>query len=666
MIGVGEQFGAYTILQRLGRGGMGEVYLAQHRFLARRAAVKVLIPELSQNPTVLSRFFNEARATSQIRHRGIVEVLDCDVIDGQAFIVMEFLEGESAGGYLHRAGPLSQDVVFALGIGMAVASGVGAAHATGIIHRDLKPDNIYLHLDEPNDPYVTVKILDFGIAKLVQQGQASQTGTGTLLGTPVYMSPEQCKGAGSVDGRSDVYSLGCILYESLTGRPPFVHEGMGELIVAHISEQPEPMASRVPHLAAPLDALVLRMLAKKPEARQQSMEEVVTDIRACALTLGLNVDLPMVPVRPVQRPALPAESGPVATSFTGSSRWGSTPPGIARPPSSAGISPQEAAATAAGGLVPQTGAREGEARPRRLSAPVEPLSGPSVTGGEGRPRRQSAPMEPLSGPSATAAERSRRAQAPMAAMAGGTRVLDAVSDSEPRQPTTLGSSAAELRRPPARPATGGSKWLMVGGGGVLVLGGVVAFLATRSAPTVSSDPDHGAAMPGPGNLAGSDQRRAEPPGNRTDKTDVARPPDLPPAKPPSPAEPEMVRIDLSGVPPKTVVLVDGRPSLLPVRVPAGPDKHKILLRPPTGPERTVEVDGTQDRTIAVTFESERPVAAAPKRPAPEPAAGRPRGGGAGSSPRGGAARGGGARPSEAVTAPQPAGRPGKDQAITDI
>src|SRR3569833_1717417 len=219
MIGAGEQIGGYTVMHLLGRGGMGEVYLAQHRRVARRAAGMVLAPELSQNASVLDRFFNEARAASLIRHPGIVEILDCDLYDGQAYIVMEYLDGESLGGYLFRTGPLERDLPFLIGAGTAVASAVGAAHSTGIIHRDLKPDNIYLHLG-PSDGAVVVKILDFGIAKRALQDAApSQTNTGVLLGTPTYMSPEQCRGAGRVDNRSDIYSLGCILFAAACGFP---------------------------------------------------------------------------------------------------------------------------------------------------------------------------------------------------------------------------------------------------------------------------------------------------------------------------------------------------------------------------------------------------------------------------------------------------------------
>jgi eukaryotic-like serine/threonine-protein kinase len=168
---------------------MGQVYLAEHQRIARRVAVKVLLPELSANESVIERFFTEARATSLIRHPGIVEVLDCDVLDNQAYIVMEFLEGESLAGYLLRVGSLQRDLGFALAVVGQVADAVGAAHASEIVHRDLKPDNIFL-CASARDARVVPKVLDFGIAKLAVQGTSGQTRTGMLMGTPAYMSPE--------------------------------------------------------------------------------------------------------------------------------------------------------------------------------------------------------------------------------------------------------------------------------------------------------------------------------------------------------------------------------------------------------------------------------------------------------------------------------------------
>ena len=271
----GEQIGAYAIRRRLGAGGMGEVYLAEHRHIDRKAAIKVLLPELSSNQMVVERFFNEARAASRIKHDGIVEIVDCDRhTNGRAYIVMEFLEGESVGESLRRVGRF--ELSSAVGVVGQVADALAAAHAKGIIHRDLKPDNIFLAATPRAATPIAVKVLDFGIAKLVgEEGRETRrTQSGTLVGTPLYMSPEQCRGTGQIDPRADIYALGCILFELLAGRPPFTHAGAGELFVAHIAE-PAPELATLVSVPPGISALVASMLAKDPGQRPQSMTDVV-------------------------------------------------------------------------------------------------------------------------------------------------------------------------------------------------------------------------------------------------------------------------------------------------------------------------------------------------------------------------------------------------------
>ena len=303
MIGAGHELGGYTIIKRIGGGGLGEVFLAQHRRVNRRAAVKVLLPELAQKASVLEQFFKEARNTSLIRHPGIVEILDCDLIDGQPFVITEFLEGESLGAYLARVGTLETDLAFLLGVMAAVAGAVEAAHRAGIMHRDLKPENIYLHLPHPGEPAVTVKVLDFGIAKLSREdGGPSQTKTGLWLATPTYMSPEQCRGVGRPDAPSDVYALGCVFYQALCGKPPFQSPSIADLILAHLTLPPKPPIKQLPDLPPKVNALILRMLAKKPEERPQSMEQVATTLRECARALGIDVEGQLLPLTPVERP----------------------------------------------------------------------------------------------------------------------------------------------------------------------------------------------------------------------------------------------------------------------------------------------------------------------------------------------------------------------------
>jgi serine/threonine-protein kinase len=277
---VGETIGSYRITAKLGEGGMGAVYLGAHQFIARQAAIKVLLPELSASKDIIQRFFNEARATSVIRHPGIVEIADCAVLpSGSAYIVMELLEGESLGAVLRQSGRLS--VQRAAHLTRHIADALAAAHDKRIVHRDLKPDNIFV-LSAPGAPS-PIKILDFGIAKLLntEPGQnQSKTRTGSIMGTPVYMSPEQCRGTGEIDLRTDIYSLGCILFEMLCGRPPFTHEGFGELIQSHLSVVPPTIRSFDPALPRSVDALVARMLAKAPAERPQTMQAVIQDLDA--------------------------------------------------------------------------------------------------------------------------------------------------------------------------------------------------------------------------------------------------------------------------------------------------------------------------------------------------------------------------------------------------
>jgi eukaryotic-like serine/threonine-protein kinase len=274
---IGTTLGSYTIVERVGAGGMGEVYLAKHRRIERKAAIKLLLPALSSDPDIVARFFNEARATSLITHPGIVQIYDCDVFENRAYIVMEYLEGANLNTVLTRHGHF--DIPMAVWVTGQIAGALAAAHAKGIVHRDLKPENVFLAEDPLRPGTTVVKILDFGIAKLTDRsGPSSHTRTGSILGTPIYMAPEQCRGITGVDHRADVYALGGMLFELLTGRPPFVKEAPGDLLIAHVSEPPPVPSSLMPAIPPELDRLVLRMLAKAPADRPQSMDQVTRDL----------------------------------------------------------------------------------------------------------------------------------------------------------------------------------------------------------------------------------------------------------------------------------------------------------------------------------------------------------------------------------------------------
>jgi predicted Ser/Thr protein kinase len=273
---IDERFANYRILRPLGEGGMGVVYLAEHEILRRPAAIKLLHAELSRSPDLVQRFMAEARATAAIKHPGIVEVLDCGVHEsGKAYIVMELLEGSSLGRVLQQRGVMEPDEIVV--VGRQLAAAVGAAHEHGLVHRDLKPENVFLvggRIDQ-------VKVLDFGIAKLMGDSPGSpRTRTGTVLGTPAYMSPEQCRGTGEIDHRSDLYSLGCVLYEMACGRLPFAYAGTGELMAAHLKEPPPPPRSWNAAVPPALEALVLRLLSKAPDDRPRSMAALFDELSA--------------------------------------------------------------------------------------------------------------------------------------------------------------------------------------------------------------------------------------------------------------------------------------------------------------------------------------------------------------------------------------------------
>ncbi len=275
---IGETFGNYRVTELIGEGGMGVVYLAEHPGIGRRAAVKVLRPGLTDNPELTKRFFNEARAANAIRHPGIVEVFDCGTLpSGTSYIVMELLEGENLAARLRQVGRLpSAD---ARRIAGQTASALAAAHAAGIVHRDLKPDNLFLVPDYRDSSAELVKVLDFGIAKLAQQGSeisSVRTRTGSVMGTPAYMSPEQCRGTRQIDHRADIYALGVILYEMVCGRPPFVSQGFGEMVHLHISEPPPPPRTIDAAIPEDLERLILWCLEKEPADRVQTMSDLHT------------------------------------------------------------------------------------------------------------------------------------------------------------------------------------------------------------------------------------------------------------------------------------------------------------------------------------------------------------------------------------------------------
>ena len=297
---IGEVVGNYRVLRKLGSGGMGEVWVAEHVLLGQKVAIKFLLPEITKHEGIVKRFFDEARAATQIADPGIVAVHDFGWHIAGAYIVMEYLAGEALSSRLRTRPP---SLTQALRIGQQIALTMAVAHGRGIIHRDLKPDNIFLVPDAAMPGGERVKVLDFGIAKLIiDEGTASNTHSGVVMGTPTYMSPEQCRGAAGVDHRTDVYALGCILFELVCGRLPFVQPTSSDMIASHLLEQPKPPSAIDPAVPPAVDAILLRCLAKSPGDRFDTMTDLA---RALAAAAGTPLEVSTIaPIRSSGRRAV--------------------------------------------------------------------------------------------------------------------------------------------------------------------------------------------------------------------------------------------------------------------------------------------------------------------------------------------------------------------------
>jgi serine/threonine-protein kinase len=267
--------GKYALTRVIGEGGMGMVYEATHLKLRQRVALKLLLPDLLARPDVVARFEREARAALSLSGEHVARVLDVDVLpDGLPYMVMEYLEGRDLAAELAARGPLP--VHEAVGYVLQACEAMTIAHRAGTVHRDLKPGNLFLAAQ--GEGRVVIKVIDFGISKIADEDGISVTATFSALGTAPYMSPEQVRSAKNADARSDIWSLGVILHELITGKPPFEGENVPTVVAAIIADPPKPLRAARPDAPAGLEAAILRCLEKDRERRFADVEELAAAI----------------------------------------------------------------------------------------------------------------------------------------------------------------------------------------------------------------------------------------------------------------------------------------------------------------------------------------------------------------------------------------------------
>ncbi|MEW2166797.1 serine/threonine-protein kinase [Streptomyces sp. NPDC007084] len=275
---VGRRIAGYRIEREIGRGGMAVVYQAKDLRLDRTVALKLLAPELARNDTFRGRFTHESRVAAAIDHPHIVPVFEAGETDGVLYIAMRYVAGRDLRHLLDREGPLS--VTVAARIGLQVASALDAAHDHGLVHRDVKPGNILVAQGTDSDHPEHVYLTDFGLTKK-SLSLTGFTSVGQFVGTLDYVAPEQISGK-PVDGRCDVYSLGCVVYETMAGRPPFQRDDDMALLWAHQYDQPPALSSKRPGIPDAVDAVLAKALAKSPDDRYDSCLAFVSALRAAA------------------------------------------------------------------------------------------------------------------------------------------------------------------------------------------------------------------------------------------------------------------------------------------------------------------------------------------------------------------------------------------------
>ncbi|MCG8459937.1 MAG: protein kinase, partial [Holophagales bacterium] len=354
---IGQTIGSYVLESKLGEGGMGEVYLGRHQSLDTLAAVKVMAPAFSHDPRLHERFSREAKTQAQLRHPNIAQVLDHVEHDGRWFLVVEYMpNGTLEDALAQRHEPL--ETADALAWGRQALLGLDHAHERGIVHRDIKPANLLIN--ERGEAAVT----DFGIA--LEAGARRLTQTGVSIGTPEYMSPEQIRGAADLDRRTDIYSMGVVLYELLANRVPFHADSIFEVQRAQVSDPPPPLRTAAPQVPEALEAIVMRALAKDPDERYATCGEFAESIES--FERGEDPVVPLAPAPIHRRTVLEGAVGapPVPT-----------PSPLPSPRRSAASSPE-----APSSALPPTTLPHSRSATMALSPPS---AGPSPAGGTALP-----------------------------------------------------------------------------------------------------------------------------------------------------------------------------------------------------------------------------------------------------------------------------------------
>jgi serine/threonine protein kinase len=450
--------GRYLVEAIVGKGGMGTVYACRHVVVGKPLAMKVLRSGLEQTEGVLQRFIREAQTANSIKSRHIAEMTDFGQLpSGQLYVTMELLEGSDLGKALKQG--LARDQL--LHVFTQTAEALELTHRRGVVHRDLKPDNVFL-VREGDDP-LFVKLLDFGIAKAMNEGPSGLTETGMVLGTPYYMSPEQARGE-DVDHRTDIYSLGVIMYRAFTGKLPFVADSAIGVLTRHLTEPPA-APSQIAGVDAPTEAVILRCMEKRRERRFQSMNELADALRA--LRAGVytapptSVHMPAGPPSrsgPYAAAAVPSQSGPYAAGVPSQSGpYAAGPPSQGGPYAAASV-PSQSGPYAAAGVPSQSGPYVAAAPPQSGT-----FAGPGV-----HPPASDVYTAPASAHAPTV-----QVQASAAASMGALASMGAPMVPEHTAEHGLAASTSmRIQAPPKR-------WpLVIGALGVLVAGGALALMVS--------------------------------------------------------------------------------------------------------------------------------------------------------------------------------------------